>query len=282
MGVQGAAIATGISQTLYALILLCFFLNKKMDEEYQTRTPRFIPDLFKRCIKLGSTFAFSYTLELAGISLFYLLMSKISTDHMTIAGICQTVLIFLSFCGESLMKALIAITGNLIGAKKWDTIRTALYTSIKTYLVFCGLIAFPLLIYPHIVTDIFLTAQHWANDLALSADSNIDLTQLKDLVALSIRYVFIYLVFKGLAWQVSAVLIASGDTRFLALVNPILLWFCFIGPVYICVYLPKLGPEQGWMISAYYSVILLICYLARYYQGKWKKGNLVESFSPEA
>ncbi len=57
-------------------------------------------------------------MEILGWAIFYYMMTLVSEDHITIAGICQSVVILLIFFGEGISKATIAICGNLIGAKR--------------------------------------------------------------------------------------------------------------------------------------------------------------------
>lgn len=64
LGVVGAALATGISQTLQACILLVAFLRKKNRKRHGTNHWRFNKDLFKQCLKVGIPSAAAQTMEL--------------------------------------------------------------------------------------------------------------------------------------------------------------------------------------------------------------------------
>lgn len=275
-GAEGAAIATGLSQVFQVAFLAFLFFRKEEREQFGTHKATFDFSLMKQTLRIGVTPAFAITLDLFGFSIYYILMRQVSIDYMTIAGIFQTLLILFSFYGESLMKGLTAVIGNMIGAKDWKKIPQSLFKSCHLYLVFCALAFVPLVLFSDTIANLFLSGKSWASDVESSLDSNMTLADIKDTISISMKYLWFYLVFKGISWQISGALVAAGDTLFLALISPLCTWGAFLAPIYIFVIVPKGSIETAMLINVIYGICICTAYALRFYTGKWKEKRLID------
>jgi MATE family multidrug resistance protein len=280
MGVQGAALSTGVSQSIYTLILLCVFLSAKNRRVYNSLKVKFIPWLFKRCIAIGSAFAFSYTLELVGWTLFLFCLGGAHPAYTAVIGVNQTFLISLGFFSEGLMKGMISVSGNLIGSKQFFLIPRALVVAVGLVLLFSLVVALPvLLIYSEEVIDLFIKGSQWSNG---SHAMTVQLEYIQNLLLKTLPLCCVAFCFRSIAHQFQAILIAAGDVRFIALTSPILLWVGHLIPSYYAVIVRGLPLVVAYQCYAVYAAISLVLYGGRVYYGKWKEIKLVESDRPQA
>lgn len=266
LGVSGAAIATSGSQIFQAIILGIVFLKPANQEKYHSWNFKFNWSLFKKCFRVGLPVSIFATFEIMGWALFYMIMTWAGPNHITIAGICQSIIILFYFFGEGVSKGIAAIAGNYIGANKIHYIARSVMSGIKLNLIFFSLL----------IVGFYFIADDLAGQFLNMPESKITPAYLKSLqicVFLSI----IYLLFEGLRFLFMGILTASGDTFFLLLGGSITIWIFLVIPVYIAVINFGASIETASLISVCYAIISFLIYYLRYACGKWKTLKVAEA-----
>lgn len=264
LGIQGAAIATSIGSLFQMLVLFYFFFKKENRKNYGTGLWYFHPRAFWQCFKIGSPGAVFALVEILGWAVFYNMMTLVSEEHITIAGICQSFFILLLFFAEGVSKAATAITGNLIGAKRTWFIPKVLKSGIQIHFLFlCGALLLFSIFY-QVLIDQFLpnaTPEYIAS---------IQRTLMNCLYA-TLLYVF----FEGIRWLLSGILTAAGDTTFLLIVGSLSVWVLLVAPVYIFVVKMHASIEVAIYFWVFFSVGSIIMYYWRYASDLWKNKSII-------
>ncbi len=238
LGVKGSSIAICFEYFFESTILLCIFLSKKNRLDFGTGNWRLQPTTMVRCLKIGLPQGVLCALEFFGWSCFYWMMTSLSEKHITLSSLCQSFTFLFSFFFDGVYRAVAAIAGNFIGAKRPHLIFKVLSSGFLL-LSYFFLVSLSLLFFNPVQVG-----PEWQSSL-------------KTCMALS----FLYLFFDGMRWVISGLLIAAGDTLFLLFVGTLSLWLCLIIPTYAIVYRNHLAVEYAWGFSAAYTGLLfLICF----------------------
>lgn len=256
MGARGAAIATGIASMAQFLILLFSFL--KAPKQYRTHDYSFHYPEFVRCIRVGLPSALGRTFENIAWAFIVSLLASVSTVHITLMTIGQSLYLLLFFYTEGLQKGVIAIGANLLGAHKMDMIPFLQKSAYKMIGLFGSLFAIPLLFYPQTI------AQFFCSDSVLSFFD----------VQLTLFGVWLYFIIDCIAWTHAGLLTAAKDTRFVMNLGAISSWLCAALPIYFFLVILKVPAYCTWYILDGYVLINAICFYLRYQRGKWKKIHL--------
>jgi len=264
MGVKGAAIATSGCAVFQVLILFVIFLSRKNRKLCGTGHYAFRPQLFWKCLVVGAPGAIFVVLELLGWSTFYSMMSVVGERYITIAGICQSVTIFLYFFGEGMNKAVATIAANLIGAKQPQLIPQVVKTGIKLQVFFFLMMAVLLALTVDIVIDQFLPFM-----TPEMADS------MYDALVVSLIWTLFHLLFEGIRLLYSAVLTASGDTLFLLFAGSTSVWLFMVLPTYFIVVKGGASVEIATFLWVSYSILAAFVYYKRFAKGKWRGIDLI-------
>ena len=268
MGIKGAAIATSIGYIFQAVALLYLFLRKENREQYGTSNFRFHLPTFKKCLKVGLPQSIFFMLELIGFAVFYELMTSLSSLHITVSSICQSIMILLFFFLDGLNKGVTAIAGNLIGANRLDYIKKLLKSALKMQILFSVVILLFFVIDTQKILSLFFPSEF--GRLGLFANPSH-----YKMLELSLLFSFFYLTFEGMRWIYSGILVAAGDTMFLLIAGTISVWGMFILPVYLITVRYNLPVTSAWLIGMVYTILALGIYVARYSQGKWKEKSIL-------
>lgn len=264
LGIQGAAIATSLGSLFQMLVLLVVFLNKENREKFGTDQCRFQPQVFWQCFKIGAPGALFSLVEIFGWAVFYYMMTLTSETHITIAGICQSLVLFLFFFGEGLSKAATAITGNFIGAKRTWFIPDVLKSGVCIHLLFLVFILSFFSLFHQVFIDQFLpnATPEYINSI-------------KDALITSLYFSLIYVFFEGIRFLLSGILTAAGDTTFLLIAGSLSVWILMVIPVYLLVVKLHAPIEVAVSFWLFFSVCAVIIYYWRYSSDAWKAKSII-------
>lgn len=260
MGTTGAGIATGIGQLTGSIMLFGFFLTKHNRLHYLTHKPTWNLNLLMKCLKIGLPSSFGHIIAITGWTFLIFVLSDTSAEHLTILTITQAIWVLFSFITDGLQKGVTAVASNYLGAKRPKKIHDVLKTSFKLSLVLLFFMAIPLLVFPDIFVQAFLPEGVTTLDKSFMP-----------IVEISLGWLWFAFCFDVLAWSISGVLTAGGDTRFIMLANGIGTWAFGIAPIYYFVYLEGFSP--GWiniLVSGQMILITSMFYL-RYRANHWQK-----------
>lgn len=261
LGIYGAAIGTVIASLFQILFFLCFFFRKEDRENNGTTHFGLNVSDFWRCIKIGFPAGIAHLSEMIGHLAFFRLMILADPYYMIIASMMQSFYLLTLFLVEGLSKAVTAISSNLIGASVFKPIGNVVLSACRLQCLFAILV---------LSVAIFLPERLLS--LLLSSD---DMYLLKDplffpLFKRTVFWVASFFLVDGLVWSFIGLLTAAGDTRFIMLVGVIVQWLCYFLPVYIAIRYLGLGVDTAWMLIVISALLILIIYVIRYRNQKWK------------
>ncbi len=265
LGVTGAAIATSGSQIFQALVLAAIFLAPANRTRFNTWNYKFNWDLFKKCIRIGGPMALFGTFEILGWAVYYLIMTWAGTSYITIAGICQSLVILFFFFGEGVGKGVSTIAGNFIGAKKSDSIYKTVRSGFKLHLLFFTLL----------LIGFYFFADDLAAQFVNVPEESLSPQFLRSL-QVCVYFVLLYLLFEWLRLLYMGVLTAAGDTFFLLIAGATSIWLFLVVPVYVGVIHFHLSIEIAQLITAGYGLLACLLYYWRLHTEKWKAINIHE------
>lgn len=276
MGVFGAALATGIGASFQALILGILFFRKKNRDIYGTNNWKFNDEVFRKSLKVGIPPALNVFLEIIGWAVFYVMMTSLGKEHITISSICQSLIILFSFYHEGLSRGIIAVVGNLIGANKSDSISKVVRSGYLLFAIFLGFIFILLGFYPDQAVLFF-----GANELLQEAPGQQSIGSITPALKTCLLLTAVYMIFEGVRWIFSGVLTAAGDTFFILVMGAVSVWAFLLFPLYFIVVRNNLSVEIAWVISVLFAMIVCLFFGLRYAMGKWKRIELIKNQKPE-
>jgi len=267
LGTKGAAIATGIAQLVIAGILFSIFINKNNRKLYHSNIYRFKLKPFMQCIKIGLPNSIGHLLSLTAWTIVMFRMSQVSFEHITVFTIGQSIWILFTFISDGSQKAVSSISSNLIGANMVNKIAEVLKSGIILQLIFGLVLTVPLVFYPNFLVNYFLP-QHM---------SNLATNELRMLLAIGCKWMWIALIFDGITWIIAGILTAAGDTKFIMYMSAISAWAFGIVPMYIFVEGMGGGPSMTLEIIAIFTILNCGSFYLRYKQGNWKELKVIEA-----
>lgn len=260
MGTKGAALATGLSLCIQALILASVFLHRKNRQRFGTGKWKFKWKPFKQCVSIGYPNAVSATISIAAWVVFLRWVSEFGFLYLTTLIICQNYFYIFNMITEGMGKAISAICANLIGAKRPNDIHKVLLSGVKLIFIFGAILAIPLVLFPNPFIGLFV-------------GSDVDPTLLPALNTMgqeALLWMWILFFFWGGYWLFSSQLTAAGDTKFIMYLNMISAWVFLVFPAYIALKVWNWDPSISWKLMVFDVVCATCLFYLRYRSGKWK------------
>ncbi|PWU05404.1 MAG: hypothetical protein C5B43_03355 [Verrucomicrobia bacterium] len=267
LGLSGAAIATGIAQSLQVVTLFVLFLRPKHRKEFGTGNFRFNKKAFFKCLKVGSPMAISHAVAIAAWALFNNVLAETSVVYMTTIVICQNYFFVFCFFTEGLGKAVTTIAANLIGAKKQELITKMLKSALRLHVIFVCILAIPLVIYSKPFLGIFLQGNNINSEVV---------PQILDMLKSALFWMWLTSIFNGLFWIYSSQLTAAGDTKFVMYANMISAWVFLLLPTYLFIIYFQCSPSLSWKLITLDIFMASLMFYLRYRSGKWRQFQLIQ------
>jgi MATE family multidrug resistance protein len=260
-GIIGAAIATVISQILPILLLFVLFLRKKNREHYGTWEMAFKFDLLKNCWKTGSPMMVTRCIN----SIFWATMTQVIVKHVTPEdfqgyGVVHSISMVFFFAIEGVGAGTRTICSNAIGAKEFSVVGKNIRSWLKLGRIFIGLAAAGMFLFPDLLIGIFLEGGK-SNGAYFVADQM--------LIWACGVFAFDYLVY-----NLMNVLMASGDTKYVMLVNTICFVLLAILPVYVGIVYCGSESILFWKFILLDFIVRLMLFTHRYRSGRWVRNKL--------
>jgi MATE family multidrug resistance protein len=270
MGMKGAAIATVISGYFSFAVYLILLSRETYDKRYNTMKGfRLDKDLFKRLMHFGLPSGIQFFLDMAGFSVFILLMGRLGTVPLAATNIAFNIntLAFMPMIGFGM--AVSILVGHSMGKNRPDLAERSTYSGF--HLTFIYMFAIALLYW--IVPDMFLGP--------FSAKSNPEIfISIRHITRILLRFVAVYAIFDTLTIIFSSAIKGAGDTRFVMKMILLLSLFLLVLPTYIVVILLHADVYTAWTIASFYIIVLGFAFLWRFLKGKWKTMRVIEEVVP--
>ena len=261
MGIRGAAIATIVSGFISIFIYIFLIFTPANEKRFSVFSSfRWDPIFMKRFLKYGLPSGGHFFLEIMGFTGFVLILGRIGQMELAATNIAINInsLAFMPMFGLGI--AVSMCVGQNIGAMKPKMAAYATNSAVQlgiAYMVLCAslYIGAPM---------IFITP------FKVSI-----LTERVSIVLL--RFVAVYCLFDTFSILYSSAIKGAGDTHFVMKIIVILSFFVLLIPVFISVVIFKSNLYVPWSFCTLYVVLIGLSFTIRFFKGKWKKMNVIET-----
>lgn len=261
LGASGAAIATGVSQAVQAVLLLAVFLRRRHREKHGTGEWIFKPRFFWQVLKIGFPTAMSSIIELSAWSVLAQLLASVSAAHITVYSIGDSFFVLFTFGFWGLQKGITTVVANYIGAERENLISSCLLSGIKIVFAIMLIFTVPLFFFPEVLVKLFLNGD-------ISPATN---AEVMSYATNAMRWLWVYFILDAISWLVCGVLTAAGDTTFVMIMNSISAWVFSIVPTYIVIGHLGGSPIATWMLCALYGLLNTLSFFLRFRSKRWSK-----------
>jgi MATE family multidrug resistance protein len=256
-GMKGAALATSLGTLMQALFLFTIFLSPKNRETFGTGNFHINFPLMKKCVAIALPKAVFIGIEIFGWATFYSILFRSGVEYALVGCLCQNLWIFFYCFNEGISKAIITLSGNLIGAGKTSIIPKMIWLGVRTQLMFLCFMILCHLCFFDLFVDYFL------------CNFGTLVNNVYNTLWVSALFIIAHLFLDGIRLLYSGVLTAYKDTIFLMYACSFSIWMFLVVPTYFL-----LMSENAHMIFAaflhvFYSVCLCLICFGRYIQQRW-------------
>lgn len=264
LGVAGAAIATNLSfiSIMFFYLFLMLLPNYKKEANFFAYY-KFEKKLFLRLIEYGFPNGLQFFVEMAGYSIFLLLVGSLKEIYFSATTIAFNINNFAFMPLLGLGMGISVLVGQSIGAKKFDVAEKSTYSGLLISYVYIVLICSSYLLFPSFFSELF------------RSENVSEFEEIKMIVNNLLKFVAFYSIFDNLNIVFSGALRGSGDTKFLVKIVAFISFFVLILPTYIIIYLLNGGIYLVWVILSIEVSLLGLIFFIRFKTGIWKKINLI-------
>ncbi len=269
-GIQGAAIATVLSQYFAVAVFAALLFRAKFDTRYHTlRGWRFDKALFGRLLRFGMPNGIQFFIDIMGFTVFLMFIGRLGTTNLAATNIALNLntLAFMPMIGFAI--AVTVLVGRHIGNDRPDLAERGVYSSFHLTALYMGSIAAAFVLIP----DLLL----WP--YAAQADPE-EFEAIRKLVVLLLRFVAVYSLFDTFTLIFASAIKGAGDTRYAMFLMLTVSSCVLIIPSYVALVRLKAGLYTGWTIASLYIIILSLMFLFRFLGGKWKSMRIIEETPP--
>jgi len=264
-GIAGAAWATVISLwwRVIAYTILMSLPRYRSFEFWKHR--RFDRRLFRRLLKYGGPTGLHMVVEIAGFTLFLLLVGNLGKDEMAATTLAFTInnLAFVPLLGLGL--ALSTMVGRQLGHNHPELAVHATWTSLWMAVAYMGVMSLIYVLCP----DIILLGH-------AAGASPEEFARLRDTTVVLLRFVAAYCLFDALNIVFASTLKGAGDTRFI-LITSLVLTPVPLVTAWLGIRFGGLGLLWCWITITGWVCALGIIYSARFFDGRWKQMRVIEA-----
>ncbi len=267
LGIKGAGLASVISAYVHLLFLL-FLAIRPINEKRYKIFSQWKPDrnLLKRLIRFGLPSGLQGTIDLAGFSIFLLLLGKIGKIQLAATNIAFNIniLAFMPMIGIGM--AVSILVGQQLGANNPEKAEDYTWAGFIITFSYMFLLAFLYIAVPEIFIKPF----------SFRADPS-EFEIIHQIAVILLRFVAFYSLFDGMNIIFASALRGAGDTKFIMKAVAIISIFILILPSFFFIVVLKKGIYVAWTIATVYVVLLALMFFFRFRKGKWKRMRVIET-----
>ena len=156
LGVQGAAIATALSQGFYCTILFLFFKQKKHQVAFATNKLHLNLFLLWQGLKTGIPRSFGRIFAVGAWTLATYLLIQKGDDYLIVHSFGLTVFMILSFVNEGMGQALLTFNSHILASNSSHYFHKSLRSSFYFLGITMIIFAIPLLVFSNLIIKIYV------------------------------------------------------------------------------------------------------------------------------
>ncbi|MFH1628498.1 MAG: MATE family efflux transporter [Pseudomonadota bacterium] len=266
MGIRGAAIATVFSGIFSFLAYLALISTADHNRTYWT-LKGWKPEkgLLLRLLRFGFPSGVQFFLDMAGITLFILLVGRLGTVSLAATNIALNIstLAFMPMIGSGI--AISVLVGQYLGKNKPDVAQKSVYSGFHMAFMYMTTIAAAYVLIP----DVFVIP------FAAKADPE-RFAEIYRITVILLRFVALYSIFDTMNLIFSSAIKGAGDTRYVMFMLVIATSLVLVVPTYLCVVVLGYGLMASWLNFSAYVIVLSFMFFFRFLGGKWKSMRVIE------
>ena len=270
MGIRGAGIAT-VASACFSLALYIILISRRLyNERYHTLSGwRPERSLFVRLLRYGLPNGVQFFLDVAGFTIFLLLIGRLGTDSLAATNIAFNIntIAFMPMIGLGM--AVTVLVGQNLGKNNPEMAERSVYSGFHMTLLYMTSIAALYVFVP----GLFLAP------FASNADPSRFQT-IRETTVILLRFVALYSIFDSLTLIFAAGLKGAGDTRYVMYSIVALSTTVMVIPSFIALEVFHASIYVGWTIVTLYIIVLGMLFLYRFLGGKWKTMRVIEKIPP--
>ncbi len=270
LGITGAAIATVAAAVITFLISLSLVFRADHRARYRTAAGwRLEPSLLGRLLRFGVPNGVQFFLEVAGFTVFILLVGRTNMTALAATNIAINVnsVAFLPMIGLGM--AISILVGQHLGDNNPDLAARSVWHGFHITIGYMGLVASLYLFLP----GLFLAPY------AAGADPG-SFTAIRETTVVLLRFVAFYSLFDAMNIVFSYAIKGAGDTTFVMKFIGFASIFILAVPCYIAMVVFDLGIYVGWAITSVFVMSLGVAFLIRFLGGEWMRMRVIEAVPP--
>lgn len=272
-GIEGAAIATNLSQYVAMVVYAILLFRRKYNVQYHTlKAWRFQKELFLRLLRFGVPSGVQFFIDVMGITAFIMILGRLGTNSLAASNIAFNIntLAFMPMIGFAI--AVSVIVGQHLGSDRPDLAERGVYSGFQITGVYMSMIAAFYVLFPQVILWPYAAQQ---------ADA-VNFAEIQQIVVVLLRFIAIYSVFDTLNLIFISAVKGAGDTRYAMIIMVILSIFGLTLPSYLALVVFGAGLYTGWTILTIYISAMGFIFLFRFRGGKWKTMRVIEEVPPFA
>ena len=267
MGIVGAAVATVASGVCSFVMYMALVSTTRHDHAYHTlkgwRPER---QLLFRLLRFGFPSGVHMFLEMAGFSLFLLLVGRLGVTELAATTIALNInnLAFMPMLGCGF--AVSVLVGQNIGRGRPDLAQKSTYSAFHLTFLYMATVAAAYVLVPGLFIAPFA--------------SGTDPERFFDIFRLTVvllRFVAVYSLFDTLNIVFSSAVKGAGDTRYVMAMLAVISAFVMVIPTFAAVVVFGYGLMAAWICASAYVIVLGFAFYGRFLGGRWKTMRVIES-----
>jgi MATE family multidrug resistance protein len=264
-GIEGAAWATVVALWFRVFAYAGWMMLPKYRIPYHIWTGRrFNASLFRRLLRFGGPNGLQMLIEVAGFTLFILLVGNLGADAMAATSLAFNVnmLAFVPMLGLGL--ALSTIVGKQLGRNNPELATRATWTAFVMAELYMVTMAAIYVFLPDVIL--------WGHAAGTSPEK---FAHLRATTIVLLRFIAAYCLFDAMNVIFVGTLKGAGDTRFILTtsvwVTPLPLLATWFGIHYF-----DGGLMWCWWVVTAWICLLGVIYISRFWQGHWRHMRVIE------
>lgn len=254
-GTEGVAIPTLVSRMTAAVLIMLLLFDRKRDI-YMTASLKYRPDfsMIKKILNVGIPNGLENSMFQLGKIIVLSLVSTFGTYAIAANAVSNTLASFQVLPGMAIVLAVTTVIARCVGAGDYEQVKY--YT--KKLLVITYVCQFVTNLIIVLALPYILRAYHLSDQTAQVTT---------DIV---IFYAVCSVLIWPLAFTIPATFRASGDAKMCMVISIVSMWIFRIIFSYILGKYMGMGVFGVWVAMIIDWVVRGICFIARYFSGKWK------------
>ena len=260
IGTAGVAIATLISRMVAAIVITVLLCNQtRILHIERTLKIRFDGRMIRKILAIGVPNGLENSMFQLGKILVLSLVSTFGTYAIAANAVSNAIALFQILPGMAISLAITTVISQCVGANDYEQVRYYLKKLLAIiYVAMVGTVALIFLALP-----LILKAYNLSDQTAAAATNIIHFHGISAMIIWP------------LSFALPAAYRAAGDAKACMYTSIVSMWIFRIGFSYLVGKYMGLGVFGVWVAMVIDWVVRAICFIIRYFNGKWKHGAIV-------